>query len=50
MKNGKMSFNVEALKDVTKKEFIKLLDLRAIKDTPEEVWRLFLLEKKKLGL
>lgn len=45
---GKQSFNVESLKDLTKKEFCKLVNQRACKMTPEEVYKIFVKEKKKL--
>jgi hypothetical protein len=49
MKVGKQSFNIEALKDVDKKEFLKLVNERACKKKPLEVWKMLQLELKKKG-
>ena len=47
MKVGRQSFNIKALVDYKKADFVKLVDVRACKKSVDEVWKMFVIERKK---
>ena len=48
MRVGNMTFNVEALKDVDKQDFLKLVNEKSCKKKPSEVWKMLQIELKKI--